>query len=205
MCEATLQKMRTGLELLEEDREITAYFFNSSPLWKKTSCTPRGTGVECPNEKLCEEREARQEPWVCRGLLEKLGIYSQENLQILEREIGKVILNNLADLDWSMGEALRYHSREPSIPIGRPDILLKGSSTETLYVIELKAGIASREDVGQLQSYVGYYREHLPKQFKDVKGILVAQKVDDRARYAIAANPILSCRNYKLSVDIEPA
>ena len=137
-------------------------------------------------------------------MIKKLGLHEPEELEILEKEIEKIILNNIADIDWGVGEELKYYGHQCLIREinGRVDILLKGQTSSTLYVIELKPSLADRRDVGQLQSYVGWYERNLPAPFKTVKGILLARKFNSGASYAILANPSLEARMFELSIAV---
>jgi RecB family endonuclease NucS len=205
ICLAIPSKMERGMELSPTDKEIILYFFKNEKqqqLWKRNSCTPKGTKAECPNVKACDDREKERQKCICDELLDKLGLYSKEEYQILEREIQKVIINNLQNIDWGVGEKLQYYAHESPIDIGRADILLQSSKTETLYVIELKPAQATREDVGQLQSYVGWYKENIMPKFKIIKGILLAKELDDGAKYAIKANPDLEARLFRLHIEV---
>ena len=205
ICLAIPSKMGKGIELSPTDKEIILYFFKDQKqqqLWKRNSCTPKGTKAECPNVKACDDREKERQKYICDELLDKLGLYSKEEYQILEREIQKVIINNLQNIDWGVGEKLQYYAHESPIDIGRADILLQSSKTETLYVIELKPAQATREDVGQLQSYVGWYKENIMPKFKIIKGILLAKELDDGAKYAIKANPDLEARLFRLHIEV---
>lgn len=205
LCEEIPPRMREGKELTPEQKTIMLFFFDDkqhSRLWKKDSCILKGTENECPNAQACDEEIPEGQKYICDELLDKLGLYSIEEYDILEREIEKVIINNISEIDWGVNEELHYFAHESITPVGRPDILLKGTESDSLYIIELKAGIATREHVGQLQSYVGWYKNNLPKPFKSVKGILVSRQLDDGARYAIEVSPDIMARVFKIHIDI---
>ena len=59
--------------------------------------------------------------------------------------------------------------------VGRIDILV-GSGSQTLWVVELKAGTAGRDAIGQITSYIGAIRDEHPD--KAVLGLLVAPDFD---------------------------
>jgi RecB family endonuclease NucS len=59
--------------------------------------------------------------------------------------------------------------------VGRIDLLV-ASGQSTLWVVELKAGIAGREAIGQITSYIGAVRRAHPD--KAVLGLLVATDFD---------------------------
>lgn len=70
--------------------------------------------------------------------------------------------------------------------VGRIDILVE-SGESTLWVIELKAGIANRDAIGQITSYIGAIRNKFPK--KSVFGLLIAEDFD---KSCLAAHKAIS-------------
>lgn len=203
LCHAIPDKMRNGEDLPSDCIQIIEYFLhNDEKLWKKDGCITKGTDEECPCSTICVEREKASGDFICAGLLKKLDLLTQEEYQILEREVQKVIINSLDSIDWQFDETLRYYGHETPIEVGKPDILLEGTQTRTLYIVELKSDRAKREHVGQLLSYLGWYLENLPDGFECAKGILVAREFDLAATYAIKAAPNLFARRFKLSVEI---
>lgn len=70
---------------------------------------------------------------------------------------------------------------------GRIDILARDASG-SVFVIEIKRGVAGRDSVGQLQSYMGCMTSEFPG--KPIKGILVAADLDGPARAAMIFAPI---------------
>ncbi|WP_449443096.1 endonuclease NucS domain-containing protein [Ureibacillus acetophenoni] len=67
--------------------------------------------------------------------------------------------------------------------VGEIDLLLVSESNEII-VIELKRK-ASDETVGQICRYVGWVEEELAKSGQKVYGIIIAQNIDEKLRYAI--------------------
>jgi len=188
---------------LSEDKAVILYFFsNTKELFKRNSCSLRGTNEECPNAGFCNDKELAQQPVICDELLDKLEFYEKEREEVLEREIAKIIINNLNEIDWGVDEALTLYKHEYPIPIGRPDILLSGTKSSSLYIIELKRATGTREHVGQLLSYVGWYQENKPAEFKYVKGILLARELDEKAKYAIKTHPDLQYRTFTLKIEV---
>lgn len=204
-CRAIPSKMESGMELSPDDKEIVHYFLskeNESRLWKRGTCIPKGADERCPNGSLCDQREKEGQGYICAELLDKLGFYSTEEQRVLESEIQKIVINSLASINWEVGEEVKYHPGDRSIAVGRPDILLEGKESRTLYVVELKPWLADRGDVGQLQAYVGWYQRNMPAKFKAVKGILLAKELDEGAKYAIGANRDLQARLFDLHAAI---
>jgi len=202
LCFHIVTKMKNNEDLDEDEKQVINFFLFPEHWKGKDSCRSINDGQECMNASYCEGKADDELP--CVTLLTKLGLYQPEELQILEKEIEKIILNNLASIDWGLGEDLKYYGHQVRIPEinGRVDILLKGQTSSTLYVVELKPNIANRYDIGQLQSYVGWYEKNLPVPFQAVKGILLAKEFDNGAKYAILANPSLEARTFELSIAV---
>ncbi len=204
-CQTIVDKMRGGEELAEQDVDVIE-FWTDDRLWKKNDCVPKNSQEPCPNLDECNERPDGQA--ICTVLLRKLGRYEANGYGILEARVQEVIVRDMSQslIDWHAGEGLRYYAEKPTIPVGQPDVLLLGETSKTLYVIELKVGSAKREHVGQLASYVGWYRQHpeqCPERCTDVKGILVAEDFDNRTLYALRACHNLEARRFYLHAEIK--
>lgn len=202
LCDNIPDRMKNGEVLSEEDRGIIRFFQGTKQL-EEDDCFVKGTDKPCPNRELCEEREEKAEKLICDELIQRL----DPNVQrVAEKVIQRVILRNCPN-EWGLKEKLLLIDSEQPIPEinGRIDIRLKGETTATLYIVELKLE-ATREHVGQLASYVGWYKKHpeeMPPPTKAVKGILLAEKFDKGALSALEACPDLMAKICKLRVDIE--
>ncbi len=82
----------------------------------------------------------------------------------------------------ALGEKLLLVGKEYPVPFGRIDLLAKDTKN-SLVAIELKLGTASRDAIGQLQSYMGALQSAEPDVF--VRGILVASALDRGAEAAL--------------------
>jgi len=199
VCAEMVTMMEGGEELDDEHTTIVRFWLRE--LKWSDSCVPVGGEDSCPNITRCiEGAEA------CEGLLKKLGVYEPYEYNIYEEEVQKVVVNDIRKrlVDWHVEEELEYIDEKPHIEgVGKPDILLRGVRSKNLYVVELKVGEAQREDVGQLASYVGWYREHPPAGCTEVKGILLARSFSKKAKYALkACNLMKKC--YDLHAEIRP-
>jgi len=204
-CLSILDKMRKGEELGEQDIDVVE-FFPIDELWKKGTCNPKGSQETCPNKNECNKRTENEA--ICTVLLRKLGRYLPEENRIMEVEINKIIRNDLLNIDFGLGEKPSLIDYEVYIPEinGRIDLLLKAEQSCLLIVIELKSETATREHVGQLASYVGWYRKNpdkMPAQTKRVKGILLARDFSPGAKYALEECPDLEPKIFELHVDIK--
>lgn len=198
-CGQILSKMEKSEELSELDTEIIRFWYYDVD-WDWNNCMPNDSEESCYNAgKECCERLG-----ICEQLLQKLGVYEPYEYTILETEINKIIRHDLPNIDFGAGEKLSLIGYE--IPIseinGRVDLLLKNEKTDLLVVVELKAVEASKEHVGQLASYVGWYKEHPLEGCKDVQGILLAPKFSKGAESALKACTNLYKRCFDLHVEI---
>nr|WP_295077619.1 endonuclease NucS domain-containing protein [uncultured Roseateles sp.] len=110
---------------------------------------------------------------------------------LLERQIQAYLAENLHLLGVN---GLVLVATEFQTTVGRIDILAKTKSSD-LFAIELKRDVASREDVGQLQSYMGALS--MANVGASVFGILVAAGLTDGARAALHVAQGVSFFKYK--------
>lgn len=200
ICSGILKRMRGGAELSETERKVIQFFSDDkTSMW--TGCKLRKESKSCINRRICDSKYKAGQKGVCEDLLSKLGLLLPD-AKILEKAVESIICRTQNSIQWEVGEDITLCERQPSTRIGKPDILCKGNESGRLYVIELKVGVATREHVGQLASYVGWYKRH-SEASKDVWGILVAEDFHEGAKYAIEVCPDLRARICKLRVDIE--
>ncbi len=198
-CEQMLSRMERNQELTELDTKIIRFWYYDVD-WDWNNCIPNGGKEPCYNNG----KECCEHLGVCEQLLQKLGVYEPDEYTVLETEINKIIRHDLPNIDFGSGEKLSLIGHEVTITEinGRVDLLLKDEKTNLLIVVELKAVEASREHVGQLASYVGWYKEHPLEGCKDVKGILLAPKFSKGAESALKVCANLYKRCFDLHVEI---
>lgn len=108
----------------------------------------------------------------------------------LERDLQSALCANLEQLE--KGLRASDGGREYQVPSGRIDILAKDGQGR-LVVIELKAGTADRDAIGQIQSYMGDIQTD---NSANVRGIVVAGDFTPRAIAAAKVAPNISLRKY---------
>lgn len=91
---------------------------------------------------------------------------------------------------------------ERSVESGFIDILAK-DKTDALVVIELKAGTAKREAIGQIVGYMGDLCVEEPG--TDVRGILVAAEFDKSCLAGVRVIPSLQLKRYRFNFSFEGA
>ena len=112
------------------------------------------------------------------GLLEKhIQLFLSENLHLLGME------------------GLELVQLEHPVLVGRIDILAKGQN-DRMVVIETKRGQATREDIGQIQSYMGAVQIEYPR--AEVLGILVAAGLTSGAEAALVVVPRVDFFTFQL-------
>jgi Endonuclease NucS len=113
----------------------------------------------------------------------------------LERDLQLALRRNIEQLE--PGLAIIDGDREQTVPSGRIDITARDQAGTTV-VIELKAGSADRDAIGQILSYVG----DLADREKDVRAILVAREFSARAVAAGKAAPNIRLVQYGFRVHL---
>ena len=114
------------------------------------------------------------------------GIVSpQREPEVPERLVQVFLSQNLHLLGLGKLQLVELEHQLPDV--GRVDILAKGEGK--LYPIEVKRGIATRDAVGQLQSYVGKLMAIHPG--AQIHGVLVASSLDASAHSALVATPTI--------------
>ena len=107
----------------------------------------------------------------------------------LEEQLEDFIIENWDKTDFGKRYDLIYDedghliSQQYVTKIGRIDILAKDKKTKSHVVIELKRNQTSDDTVGQLLRYMSIIEED--KKDKNVKGVIVAAKFDERLKYAL--------------------
>ena len=123
---------------------------------------------------------------------------ARERLFGLERDLQAALRDCIEQLE--SGLEITDGGTERSVASGFIDITAKAPDG-TVVVIELKAGTARREAIGQVLSYMGDVADEEPGR---VRGILVAGDFDDKARAAARVVPTLSLRRYRVTFEFSP-
>lgn len=121
----------------------------------------------------------------------------------LEKDLEEYLARNLGQLEkgltlYSQNE---LKGRQFNTDAGRIDILAIDNSGN-LVVLELKAGIATIQALGQVLSYMGYISHNIAKG-KEVRGFIIADDFDGKLKYAASVTPAISLKKYVVSFGFE--
>ncbi len=115
----------------------------------------------------------------------------------LERDLQRTLRGNIEQLE--PGLKITDGGTERTIDAGRIDITAEDGDGN-IVVIELKAGTAGMDSIGQILSYMGSIES---PEGKDVRGILVAYDFDRRLVLATNAAPNVSLKAYSVQFTFE--
>ncbi len=79
------------------------------------------------------------------------------------------------------------------------DFLALDKGNNDLVVIELKRGKTSDSVVGQIQRYISWVKENVAEKGQNVRGIIVAKKVDEALTYAVKDLKHVEVKTYEVS------
>ena len=139
------------------------------------------TYVALAVETAASEEEARAE------VEQHVGRLSREEATTVRRlQIEKAIESSYAehpDLLHTLEAGLTYEARQVETPIGRMDLLCRGSDGKYV-VIEIKAREAEDAVFGQILRYMGWIHRNYEDGADNVRGIILASHFPERARYS---------------------
>lgn len=110
----------------------------------------------------------------------------EESAEITRLEIEKAIESAYAEnpqLLHMLEEGLQLMGRQVETPIGRIDLLCRGSDGKYV-VVEIKAKSAEDSVFGQILRYIGWVHSNYDDGRGNVRGIILASQFSDKARYS---------------------
>jgi len=135
--------------------------------------TETGIVIEAPEEKFVQKLIERNFD----------NIFSYHNLKLYDNDPDQ--------------NGFQYNTK-----VGRIDFLCIDKNTDDIVVIELKTGKVTEGAIGQVMKYMGFIQEEILSEGHKVRGILLGEDLDDKARYALKLVPQIEFKKYKLNIDI---
>lgn len=119
----------------------------------------------------------------------------------LEKDLHSFLAARVSEIEDDL--VLAENGVEYRTDAGRIDILANDAQGKPI-VIELKAGKAKDNSLGQLLGYMGCIASNsTTPQNKEIRGILVASDFEQRVVYAAKGLPMVKLLKYKVSFDLE--
>jgi hypothetical protein len=123
----------------------------------------------------------------------------------MEKQLEDFIIENWATSELGQKFDLMYEegvlvSQQYRTSIGPIDILAKDKVSGNYVVVELKRNQTSDDTVGQILRYMGWVSENLND--KNVKGVIIAGKYDEKLHYAQVLTPAIEVYLYEVQFSL---
>ena len=171
-----------GWSVRQLNRQIGTQFYERTALSKnKTAMLLKGEKHK-PEDAVSADEEIRNPL-----LLEFLGLKDEYS----ESELEEALIRHLEKFLLELGNEFAFIARQKRLRIGhewfRVDLLFFHRRLRSLVIIDLKVGDLAHADIGQMNVYCNYAREHWmqPGENPPVGLILCTDKDDALARYAM--------------------
>lgn len=190
--------LRGGWSVRQLDRQISTLFYERTALSRdKAAMLTKGIRPK-PGEALTPEEEIK-DPLV----LEFLGLKDEYSESALE----EALIHHLEHFLLELGNDFTFVARQKRLRVGdewyRIDLLFFHRRLRCLVIIDLKVGKFNHADVGQMNLYLNYAKEHwtYPDENSPVGLILCAKGDEAVAHYALGglSNQVFASR-YKLQL-----
>lgn len=167
----------------ELKRQINSLYFERSGLSKKP-------------EKLAELVQQKTKPQTGTDIVKNIYVFEFLDLPVKEiveeSDLEKTLLNNLQQFIVELGYGFCFEARQKRILIGEKyyfiDLVFYHRILKCHVLIDLKIGEFEHGDIGQLNTYLNYYKEGVcePEDNQPVGILLVAEKDHALVKYATA-------------------
>ena len=126
----------------------------------------------------------------------------------LESHLEEFIYQNWENIDWDSSLEV-YQTDEidgRQYPAGTwsIDFLAQDKENNDMVVIELKRGKTSDATVGQILRYINWVKKNLAEEGQNVRGIIIANSVDEALKYAVMGNSDIDVKTYKVDFKLQP-
>lgn len=132
--------------------------------------------------------------------LEKAGIELKLREELIHTLVEYNFQSIFPNLELYQEDPEQTGSKFRAPPAGEIDFLAVDKNTKNFVVIELKAGEAGDGAVGQVLGYMMWVKENLAKD-REVRGIILALGLTNRARYALKLLPSVEFKKLTLTVE----
>jgi len=191
-----LEALRGGWSVRQLDRQISTGFYERTALSKNKAALLEKGATPRP-EDVVSAKEEVTDPLV----LEFLGLKDEYS----ESDLEEALIRHLESFLMELGSDFTFVGRQRRLRIGdawfRVDLVLFHRRLRSLVIIDLKIGKFTPADVGQMNLYLNYAREHWtqPGENPPIGLILTVEKNEAVARYALDGiqNTVLA-REYRL-------
>ena len=178
----TREALAGGWSVRQLDRQVNSQFYERTALSKdKAAMLLKGEKPQ-PEDAVSANEEIRNPL-----LLEFLGLKDEYS----ESELEDALIRHLETFLLELGNEYAFVGRQKRLRIGhewfRVDLVFFHRRLRCLMIIDLKSGALAHTDIGQMNLYCNFAREHWmqPGENPPVGLILCAGKDDDLARYAV--------------------
>jgi predicted nuclease of restriction endonuclease-like (RecB) superfamily len=171
-----------GWSVRQLNRQIGTQFYERTALSKNKAAMLLKGEKHKPEDAVSAEEEIRNPL-----LLEFLGLKDEYS----ETELEEALIRHLENFLLELGNEFAFIVRQKRLRIGhewfRMDLLFFHRRLRSLVIIDLKVGDLAHADIGQMNVYCNYAREHWmqPGEKPPVGLILCTDKDDALARYAM--------------------
>jgi RecB family endonuclease NucS len=120
---------------------------------------------------------------------------------LLERDLQKFLARNLDLIESGLRPSADYQLEEFVTDVGRLDLFCLDGAGRYV-VVELKAGLAGDDVVGQIMGYMAWARENIAGE-QAVRGIIVCRDAGPRVKAACKMVPGLELKKFTMSFHLE--
>lgn len=193
-----LGALRGGWSVRQLDRQIATLFYERTALSRDKAAMLRQGAKPQPGEPPTPQEEIK-DPFV----LEFLGLKDEYSETLLE----ETLIRHLEHFLLELGRDFTFVARQKRLRVGdewyRIDLLFYHRRLRCLILIDLKIGKFTHADVGQMNLYLNYAKEHWthPEENPPIGLILCAKHDEAVARYALGGltNKVFASR-YRLQL-----
>ena len=118
----------------------------------------------------------------------------------IEADLQSSLRQNLNQLEPDL--TIADNGSERTVATGRMDILARDSAGVN-WVIELKAGTANEQAIGQLMAYMNALAEEEQIDIGDIRGMLIAHDFNDKARHSARMIPAIKLKRYGITFSFD--